>query len=444
MQHSRLRLPLGIAAFLLVAAWCELASAQGVYAPGIGPVNRSMGSAAVAAPLEGIGAINWNPATLSALKCSELSCSVEFLIPNIDAASSVAGLGAGSTSSESGASLLPNMAWVHKTPNERLTIGMGILSVAGFQTNYDSDPTNPIFAPQRTPGTFPLGGFGRVNSEAAFVDFSPNISYAFTDQFSVGVAPVLTMGRLSVSPMVFAGLDDANGDSISTYPTGSGERYAWGGGANLGAFYIYDCNWSFGAALKTPRWMEDFRFNTTDENGQPQVAKFDWDLPMVVSIGTSYSGIESTLIALDLRYIDYENANGFGESGLNADGSLAGLGWESVMAVALGVQRQVSETTSLRAGYVYNQNPIPDGQTQFNVAAPLHYQHTLSSGLTYQPTRALAINMSYSYTPQSEITGDITLPPNAPTATPAIQVPGSSVTSSLSAHALDFGVTVKY
>lgn len=444
MQHTQQSLLVGRVALLLVAVWCELASAQGVYAPGIGPVNRSMGSAAVAAPLEGIGALNWNPATLSALKCSELSCSVEFLIPDIDASSSVAGVGAGSTSSESGASLLPNMAWVHKTPNERLTIGVGILSVAGFQTNYDADASNPILAPQRTTGTFPLGGFGRVNSEAAFIDFSPNISYAVTDRFSVGVAPVLTMARLSVAPMVFAGLDDANGDSISTYPLGAGERYSWGGGANFGAYYIYDSNWNFGASLKTPRWMEDFRFKTTDENGLPQVAKFDWDLPMVVSVGTSYTGFESTLVALDIRYIDYENANGFGESGLTPDGALAGLGWRSVMAVALGVQRQVSETTFLRAGYVYNQNPIPDSETQFNVAAPLHYQHTLSGGLTYQPTSRLALNMSYSYTPPSDITGAITLPPNAPTATPAIAVPNSSVTSSLSAHALDFGVTVKY
>ena len=79
-----------------------------------------------------------------------------------------------------------------------------------------------------------------------------------------------------------------------------------------------------------------------------------------------------------------------------------------------------------------------------NIAAPLHYQHTISGGLTYQPTRCVAINMSYSYTPLSEITGQITLPPNAPTSTPPTPVPGSSVTSSLSAHALDFGVTVKY
>ncbi len=444
MQRTWWALPVYRVAISLVAVWGGLASAQGVYAPGIGPVNRSMGSAAVAAPLDSMGAINWNPATMSAFQQSELSCSVEFLIADIDASSSVQGIGAGSTSSESGACLLPNMAWVHKTPDPRLTVGIGILSVAGFQTNYNADPTNPILAPQRTLGTFPLGGFGRVNSEAAFIDFSPNIAYAFTDQFSVGVAPVLTMSRLSVSPMVFAGLDDANGDLISTYPVGSGERYSWGGGANFGAYYIYDCNWSFGAGLKTPRWMEDYRFNTTDENGLPQVAKFDWDLPMVVSIGTSYNGFESTVIALDLRYIDYKNANGFGDSGLNPDGSLAGLGWDSVMAVALGLQHQVSETTLLRAGYVYNQNSIPDQATQFNIAAPLHYQHTISGGLTYQPIRSLALNMSYSYTPLSEISGPITLPPNAPTATPPIPVPGSSVTSSLSAHALDFGITVKY
>lgn len=432
-----------IAALLLLSHGLE-AQAQGVYAPGVGAVNRSMGSAAAAAPVDGIGALNWNPATLSGLRCSELSCSMELLIPNIDASSSVLGVGAGSTSSESGATVLPNMAWVHKTPDPRLTIGLGVLSVGGFMTNYPSDPTNPILSPQRTPGTFPLGGFGSLYSEAAFIDLTPTIAYALTDRLSIGLAPVATMSKVEVAPMVFAGVNDADGDVISTYPRSQGSRYSWGGGANLGLYYEHSCEWAFGLGVKTPRWMEDYRFHTEDESGAPIVATWDWDLPMVVSVGASYSGIQDTLVALDVRYIDYENANGFKESGVDANGALRGLGWDSVLAVACGVQRQLCDTVVGRVGYTYNQSPIPGDQTMFNIAAPLHYEHTFSGGLSYQPTCRLSLNMSYSYALPSDITGGIVLPPNPGTATPPTPVPGSSVTSSLSAHALDFGVTVKY
>lgn len=433
---------------LLLAAACTWlgpheAAAQGVYAPGVGAINRSMGSAAAGAPVDGMGALNWNPATISGLRDSELSFSIEALIPDIDAASFVPGLGGGSTSSESGACILPNIAWVHKTPGERLTIGLGVLSVAGFMTNYPADPTNPILAPQRSPAA-PLGGLGRVYSEAMFVDIAPTISYALSDRLSVGFAPVATMSKLEVEPMVFAGVNDADGDNFSTYPTGQGARNTWGGGANLGLYYTPSCHWGFGLGVKTPRWMEDYRYNTEDELGNPLLAEFDWDLPMVVSLGGSYAGLQDTLLAVDLRYIDYDNANGFGDSGVDAAGALRGLGWESVFAIACGMQRQLSDTLVGRVGYVYNENPIPDVQTMFNIAAPLHYEHTFSGGLSYQPNRCLSLNMSYSYALQSEISGPIVLPPNPPTATPPTPVPGSSVTSTLSAHALDFGVTVKY
>ncbi|WP_197443089.1 OmpP1/FadL family transporter [Lignipirellula cremea] len=429
--------------FLLMLMCPTWAVAQGVYAPGLGPINRSMGSAAVAAPLDGIGAIAWNPATLSGFKRSELEMSVELLFANIETSSSVAGIGGGATESDSGAMPLPNMGWVHVSPDSRLSIGFGVLSVAGFQTNFPASGSNPIFFPQRS-GVMPIGGFGRVSSEAAFIDLAPTMAYAVTDQLSVGVTFAATMAQLNVEPLVFAGLNDANGDFASTYPTGQGSRYHWGCGANFGVFYEHTPNWRFGASVKTPRWMEDFKYQTQDENGAPLSARYSLDLPMVASVGTSYTDGDRFLMAVDVRYIDYENADGFGDSGLNPNGSLRGLGWESVFAVATGIQYRLTDTLTGRVGYVYNQNPIPDALTQLNVPAPLHYEHTLSCGFSYQPVPVVSFNVSYAYSLPSDITGPITFPPNAPTGSPAFPVPGSSVTSSLTAHALAFGITVAY
>lgn len=431
----------GIVCTLLTAG---VAHAQGVLAPGLGPVNRSMGSAAVAAPIDAIGALAWNPASIGGFEKSELACSFEFLIADMEVSSSIVGLGGGTTDGEPGAALLPNIAWVNKTTDPRLTIGFGVTSVAGFQTNYPADPTNPILSPQRTAATFPLGGFGRVASDAMFVDFAPTVAYEINDQWTVGAAPVFTTARLNVEPMVFAGVNDADGDSVATYPLGQGNRYSWGGGANFGVYYTHDCRTRFGASVKTPRWMEDFRFRTEDEIGNPLVARFDWDLPLVVSVGGSFGDLNSGLLAVDVRYIDYDSANGFGNSGVSTSGELAGLGWQSVVAVAIGMQKRVTDTTTLRAGYIYNENPIPSSEAMFNIAAPLFYQHTVSCGLTYEPQPYLAISMSYAFTPESTIEGPITLPPNPPTSTPATPVAGSSVGSTLNAHAIDFGVTVRY
>ena len=72
---ARYRFP-ALAGLCLVAV-CLLAlpadvSAQGFVLPGAGPVNNSMGGAAVAAPLDATGAIHWNPATISGLPTSSV------------------------------------------------------------------------------------------------------------------------------------------------------------------------------------------------------------------------------------------------------------------------------------------------------------------------------------------------------------------------------------
>src|SRR5206468_4978926 len=76
----------GWTCLLLSLAWAAMgapARAQhGLVLSGGGAVNRSMGGSATAAPLDAIGALFWNPATLSGLKSSELSIGAEALFPH--------------------------------------------------------------------------------------------------------------------------------------------------------------------------------------------------------------------------------------------------------------------------------------------------------------------------------------------------------------------------
>jgi|GEM_PF-5079256 len=76
---------LALAALLMATP--SLLHAQGLVVPFIGPVNRSMGSAAVAAPLDAMGAVYWNPATMSALPSSELSFGMCLSLADIETAS---------------------------------------------------------------------------------------------------------------------------------------------------------------------------------------------------------------------------------------------------------------------------------------------------------------------------------------------------------------------
>ena len=45
-------------------------------------------------------------------------------------------------------------------------------------------------------------------------------------------------------------------------------------------------------------------------------------VPMVASVGTSYTGIDRLLIATDLRFLDYRDTNGFRHTGFDQRGAL--------------------------------------------------------------------------------------------------------------------------
>ncbi len=409
---------------IALLAFANRSFGQGAYVSTAGPVNRGMGGASTAAPIDALGALYWNPATISGLKQSELAFGMDLLLAKHKVSSTIGPL-SGSTNAEPGVFPIPNAALVYHVPDSAYTLGVGMNSVAGFKTNLPSDPRNPVLAPQPY-------GLGRVSSEASFFEITPVLSAALTEKLSIALGPVIAMGQVGVEPFV---LNAPNANGI--YSPGRSSRYHWGGGVQAGVYYVCNCDWRLGASIKSPMWMERFRFFGQTATGAPRTLHANIDLPMIVSLGTAYTGWEDWLIALDLRYFDYADTQGFGDRAVyNAAGALQGLDWSSVMSASLGVQRQVSEKLALRAGYTYNQNPIKNSESFFNIASVLIYQHMLSAGATWNVSDRLAVNMAYSYMPQISRTGPVVLPVGA--------IPGSSVTNTLSTHFLSLGVAARF
>ena len=418
---------------LMSVAFSNRVEAAGTYLASGGPVSQSMGGASTAAPLEAIGALYWNPASTSALQ-KELAVGIGLFQPILDTSSSITGLGSGTSSAEPGIALLPTIGWVHRKDDSPITFGVGVHAIAGYKTNFSSS-ANPIFAPQsNTPGV--PGGLGRVFSGAEFLQMAPTMSLALTDRLSVAAGPTLTLGQLFIDPLLTTPPNDADGSGAPRYSSGRGTRVHWGGGVQLGVYYVTDHCWHLGASIKSPQWMEDFRFKSEDELGRPLVGRAELDLPMIVSVGTAYSGMRDIIVAMDVRYYDYRNTDGWGPHGFNPDGSLRGLGMSSVMELALGGQYRVSDCLYLRAGYTYNQNPFQSAESTFAALAPLFYQHQIHVGMSRMLTQSVSLNLAYSYWPENTLSG--------PLVTPLGPVPGSSVTSELSVHHLNFGVGVRY
>ncbi len=415
-----------------LAAWssiCTLGAttlrAQGLWVSSAGPINRSMGGASVAAPIDSLGAIYWNPASISGLSSSEVAFGLDVLWSQQTVSTSL-GPFYGETDSNNGTFPIPNVAWVYKSGIPNVTLGLGVNAVAGFKTNLPADPNNLALAPSPV-------GLGAVNSQAQFLQLAPVVSYAVTDRLSIAAGPTVVTGELQLDPFV---LDSANANG--TYPSGRASEYEWGGGFQTGIYYIVNDAWRLGSSFKSTQWISPFRFNGEDANGLPRQMSADFDLPMVISVGTSYVGIENWLVALDVRYFDFSNTSGFGDAAVfGPDGSLGGLDWSSVVATALGVQRQFGESFALRGGYSYNQSPIKDSEAFYNIASCLFYEHTLSTGFSYSPNRCLSFNAAYSHLFENTVTGPLVSPV-------AGAVPGSAFSNTMYANLLSAGISVRY
>lgn len=414
---------------------------QGVALRAVSPVSESMGGAVTAAPIDAAGAIHWNPGSISGLNSSEMSFGMGIIIPQSELASRIdaGALGpglppvtlSGSNDSEPGAVPVPTMAMVWQPEDSPWTFGFGAFAVGGSRVNYPSSLTNPILMPQSTGF-----GLGRLSAEVEIFQIAPTVSYAFTDRLSIGFAPTITVGKMVASPLFLGPKDDADGVGGYTYPTGVGTRYIWGGGFQVGLYYTTPSQWHFGASVKSPQWMEPFRYKSEDELGRPTTVTYHLDYPLITSMGVAYSGWDRWIVSCDMRYFNYASTCGFKDLPPGPLGNVNGLDWNNIVAVALGAQRQVTDNVYVRFGYSFNENPIDSDAAQFNVASPLIIKHAVHTGLSYMFADNWMLNLAYVHCFENEVAG--------PLHSALGPIPGTEVQSTASADAFSLGFTKRF
>ena len=387
----------------LMLALCCVESqllAQGINLTGVGPVNRAMAGAGTAAPLDAIGALHWNPGSISALPGNEVSFGMELLLADITLSTSVGGVPS-TQSGEAGVAPIPSIGWVHHIEDTPMTIGLGLYGIAGFRNNL---PAGPALAS--------LGIAGPAFADAEILQIAPTLSYAVTDRLSIGISPTVTTQKVQLMPL---------GPSVVTpLPTpGQGSRVHWGGGLQVGVYYITDRCIHLGLTVKSPQWFEDLRFFTPGG-----VVKFDLDFPMIISLGAAYTGIDNWVFAVDARYFDYDNTAGYSE-----------FGWSNIFAGAIGAQYHVNDRLFVRMGYNFNQNPIHATDVAANSLNPLIQEQNLAAGASYRFAENVDLNLAYVYLVNNGVSGPLPSPPFGP---------ADTISNEISAHSAVVGVTVRY
>jgi len=400
---------------------------------GIGAVNYGMGGTSTGNPSDVMGAIYWNPAGLNTFSKSELTISGTLLANKSVFSSTVPtpiGPVSGSTTSSANANVVPSLTFLY-VPSEdsKWRFAFSALGMAGFSTKYEEGSQNPLLAPP------PLGLGTTITEEYALVQLGLTATYAITDNLYFGITPTLNIASISGTPFLGVAPDiDVNG--FAYYPGVENDK-ALGFGAQLSLFYKHESGFSAGFSYKSKQDFEEFELETIPslESAASRTESLTVDLPAVTSFGLGYTK-SKWKATVDLRLINFEDAEGLGPKGYGADGRALGFGWQNIVVIATGVQYKVSDKFPVRFGYSYGDSPIVDEDVIFSIAAPSSGEHGFHTGFGYALSEKVQADVSYYRGFANRVEGPLVFPTGA--------VPGASVGTELGTHFVSLNLSYKF
>jgi long-chain fatty acid transport protein len=291
-------------------------------------------------------AIYYNPAGIVQLPGDQFMAGVTLITSKTDVRA-----GGVTTSSEQGWQYPPHAYYTHQI-NDQLWLGAGVFSRFGLNTEF----------PENWPG--------RDNSYLAKVQsltFNPDVALKINEQFSVAVGVNATWFDLTQQNAA----QEIKGDAIG-YGFNVGARYAPSDWLALGATYQSKVTENvegsdLSSSLELP---QEFSFGIAVKPAQK------WS----VEVGAVYTGWQS----FDKLDVDFKNGTK----------SVIAKDWNNVMRYQAGVEYTATKALMLRAGYAYDETPIPLQTAGYDV--PENDRHLFSLGAGYRWSRWV-LDLSYTY-----------------------------------------------
>jgi len=420
---------LGILPFMLLAQ-------AGHIMQGIGATNMSMGGAATAQPIDINGALQWNPAAISAFdkKIFSVNAGLFFSAPSLSSTVPTPdGPFSGVTKDERSASVMPALAMVWGNKNCKHTFGVSAFGISGFGVTFPENNVNPINMPQSS------GGFGRIQSDYQLMQVGITYAYKISNQFSIGIAPTFNYSSLKLAPNPIASPSQTLGYPVSDRAT------ALGYGGQLGIFYNSGKGIKLGASYKSPQKFGSFDFKNTYPDGSAAPnAKFEMDYPAIISAGIGYSKNKIDA-ALDYRFVNYKNTEGFKAKGWTSTAAVAGFGWENISIISAGLQYKGVNKLPLRVGYTYSSNPINSDLAFFSVPATAIIKHAFQFGAGYEFNSRFTLNAAYHHgTSDGSTSGPLLSPMMITASNPYGAIPGSNVSYKMTTDLVMIGMNYSF
>ncbi len=233
---------------------------------------------------------------------------------------------------------LPVQLYATHKLNDRVAIGVGINNPFGLATNWSKT------SPTRYVATY---------SSIVTTEFNPNIAYKLNDDLSAAFGIAYIHLRATLEKTTFLGPPGDHNFRLS------GDGDGWGANAAI----KYNFSETVHAGLSYRSRIKVDIDGTAELTGGPAAASgsgsTSFTLPDLVQFGVSYKASDALTLNADLEYTLWSTFDKLTiESDVPAFNTTEEHQWKNVACLRIGGQYKLSDQWKVRAGYLYDQNPV--------------------------------------------------------------------------------------
>ncbi|OYY93378.1 MAG: hypothetical protein B7Y41_11415 [Hydrogenophilales bacterium 28-61-23] len=420
---KRIKFPLVILAAAMGMVSLSAQATNGYFLPGFGIRSMGMGGVGIAFGEDAISAAA-NPANLSrvghrmdigATLFNPVRTATVWDRPIVGADPSTQaggwGFHGGGDSSEE-IFLMPEFGFAMPL-FDGISVGIAMVGNGGMNTTYRDN----FFSFGAIPGQkFPIG----VDLMQVLIPLT--VAFQPTENHSFGFSLIPAVQRFAANGLQAFKAFDAS-YTITSDPdhlTNKGFDWSMGAGARMGWLgSFFNDRVSLGATYSSKIYMSRF------EKYQGLFAEQgDFDIPENWGVGIALKPVKSFVMSYDVMRIRYSRVasvanrgpEGWDNSWMAAgiDGIFStwdpalelgndlgmGFGWSDQVVHKFGVQYEVNNKLTVRAGYNYGKSPIANDQVTFNTLAPAVTEQHYSVGFTYKLEKDVELTGFYMYAEQ--------------------------------------------
>lgn len=356
---------------LAAALLCALAAGPAVATNGmdmIGYGTRAigMGGADVAVDGDAAAAAGGNPAVVSKTAPSSANLGLTVLMPDLkyqDPMQEVDG--------ESQQFYMPSLGYVHTGAASPWSFGIGVYAQGGMGVDFEGVMT-------------PAGTSDELSSEVAFLRVNPLAAYKVNEDLSLGASVMFgyAMAKFSQFPETVGGIKVE-------------DLASFGFAGKVGFQYKLGPQWRIGATYTSESAIDLEDGKATLNFGPMGKVKYDaamedFTWPQEVEFGVAFLPAKGLTLAADVKWINWSAT--IDKPVLKLSNPPAGfpalpdttfdMGWEDQWVYAIGAEWALNQQHTLRAGFNYANNPVPDDKLNPLFPAIVTTHVTLGYGYT--------------------------------------------------------------